>query len=77
MKNKLNDQMRRFGTKNLNEGISIPVNIEDIENGESGTLRKNDDGSITIQFRKGNIVFKNNEYVPAAELRKGTTTKIN
>mgnify|MGYP003633571462 FL=1 len=77
MKNKLNDKMRRFGNKNLNENISFPVNIEDIENGESGTLRKNDDGSITIQFRKNHIVFKNNEYVPGAELRKGTTTKIN
>jgi hypothetical protein len=68
MKNNLIDQMYRLGTKNLNEGISIPVNIEDIENGESGTLRRSDDGSIIIQFRKGNIVFKNNEYVPGAEL---------
>ncbi len=74
MKNKLIDQMYRIGTKNLNEGISFPVNIEDIENGASGTLRKGDDGSITIQFRKGNIVFKNNEYVPGSELNKGTTT---
>jgi hypothetical protein len=68
MKNNLIDQMYRLGTKNLNEGISIPVNIEEIENGESGTLRRHEDGSITIQFRKGNIVFKNNKYVPKAEL---------
>tara|TARA_B100001094_G_C18193962_1_gene809274 strand:- start:7562 stop:7774 length:213 start_codon:yes stop_codon:yes gene_type:complete len=68
MKNNLIDQMYRLGTKNLNEGIKFPVNIEDIENGAVGTLRKNDDGSITIQFPKGNIVFKNNKYVTGTEL---------
>ena len=68
MKNNLIDQMYRLGTKNLNEGIKFPVNIEDIENGAVGTLRKNDDGSITIQFPIGNIVFKNNKYVTGTEL---------
>ena len=74
MKNNLSNQMYRFGTKNLNEGISFPVNIEDIQDGAVGTLRKSDDGSITIQFPKGNIVFKNNEYVSGTGLNKGTTT---
>jgi hypothetical protein len=65
MKNNLIDQMYRIGTKNLNEGISFPVNIEDIENGAVGTLRKRDDGSVNIQFpNRRHIVFKNNEYVP-------------
>ena len=75
MKTNLTDQMYRLGTKNLNEGISVPANIEDIENGAVGTLRKSDDGSVNIHFPNGqHIVFKNNKYVTGTELRNGTTT---